>query len=312
MLENLDRLKVFYHVFKEGSIVAASKTLHVSQSAVSQALQKLERETGTPLFTRLHKQLVPTAAGKQLNDIVQPFMATLKGYLESQKKGKKYPAGELCIGAPPEFGKAYLPLIVADFRVQYPDVTFTLEFGSPTRLLPLLKQGALSFALIDVFLAQNVNVGRLDIYHFTPLVEEEVILACSKRYFDTRVKGNISAHSLAKLDFISYKKDQQAIRNWFRHHFSKPNIPINDVLTVNSQDAVITAIKKDIGLGIVASHLVKNDLREERILHIKPGSPEVINQIALVYLQDKVPTFTEKVFEKFLIKTTKNVLLRDY
>lgn len=311
MLENLDRLKVFYHVYTEGSIVTASKALHVSQSAVSQALQKLEREIGNPLFTRLHKQLAPTAAGKELHEIVQPFMAALKGYLESQKKGKEYPFGELCIGAPPEFGKAYLPLIIADFRVQYPDVTFTLEFGTPTRLLPLLKQGMLSFALIDVFLTQSVHVGQLDLYHFTPLVEEEVILACSKRYFDTLVQGNVSAGSLAKLDFICYKKDQQAIRHWFKHHFSKPNVSINDVLTVNNQDAVISAIKKDVGLGIVASHLVKNDLREARIIHIKPGSPELINQIALVYLQDKVPTFTEKVFEKFLVRTTKKVLLRD-
>ena len=63
MIQNLERLKVFYYVFSEKSVVAASKTLHVSQSAVSQALQKLESEIKCPLFTRLHKRLVPTVAG---------------------------------------------------------------------------------------------------------------------------------------------------------------------------------------------------------------------------------------------------------
>ena len=56
MLENLDRLKVFYHVFTQGSVVAAAEALHVSQSAVSQTIHKLEREVNSPLFIRLHKQ----------------------------------------------------------------------------------------------------------------------------------------------------------------------------------------------------------------------------------------------------------------
>ena len=75
MLRNLDRLKVFYHVFARGSVISAAKNLNVSQSAVSQSLQKLESEIKSPLFTRLHKQLVPTAAGERLFAIVKPFIS---------------------------------------------------------------------------------------------------------------------------------------------------------------------------------------------------------------------------------------------
>jgi hypothetical protein len=64
-------------VFSEKSVVGAAKALHVSQSAVSQTLQKLESEIKCPLFTRLHKRLVPTAAGERLFAIVQPNQFTI-------------------------------------------------------------------------------------------------------------------------------------------------------------------------------------------------------------------------------------------
>ncbi len=88
MLQNLDRVKVFYHVFTAGSVAAASDALHISQSAVSQALQKLEKELKTPLFTRLHKKLVPTTAGKDLYAVVQPFMSEL-GYILTRSGSQK-------------------------------------------------------------------------------------------------------------------------------------------------------------------------------------------------------------------------------
>lgn len=308
MLQNLDRLKVFYHVFTQTSIIAASKTLHVSQSAISQAIQKLEMEVNSPLFIRLHKQLVPTVAGIRLYEVVRPFMLALETCLKDLEKGKEHPAGELRIGAPPEFGKAYLPSIIADFREQYQDVTFTLEFGTPGKLLPLMKKGLVDFALVDLFLTKSTHHGELDIYHFAPVVEEEVILACSKKYHEKAVRGDHSFISLAKQNFIGYKKDQQVIKQWFLHHFSKNNIHIHEVLTVDNHEAVISAIKKDVGLGVVASHLVQKEIQAEHVVHIKTAAFEIINPIALVHLQEKIPTLTEKVFEKYLVEKIKEMI----
>lgn len=308
MLQNLDRLKVFYHVFALESVVAAADALFVSQSAVSQAIQKLEREVNSPLFIRLHKQLVPTAAGEQLYEIVQPFMAALDTYLKNLEMGKDHPVGELRIGAPPEFGKAYLPSLVAGFREQYPDVSFTLKFGTPETLLPQLRKGLVDFALVDVFLTRSTHLGSLDMYHFNPVVEEEVILACSRQYHENRVKGDHSFVSLSKQNFITYTKDLQTIKQWFKHHFSKKNIHVRDVLTVDSHRAVISAIKSNIGMGIVVSHLVKEELENGQIVHIKTTSSEIINSISLAHLQDKIPTFTEKVFERYLVDKIRTMI----
>lgn len=301
MLQNLDRLKVYYHVYTQGSVVGAASTLHVSQSAVSQTIQKLEREVNTPLFTRLHKKLVPTAAGERLYDILHPFMGALDGFLKDVETAKDHPTGELSIGAPPEFGKAYLPSIVADFREQYPEVTFSLEFGTPERLLPMLREGRLDFALVDLFLTRSTHTGQIDIYHFKPVVEEKVILACSNRYYERYIQGDNSFVSLSRQNFVSYRKDLQTIKQWFKHHFSKFNVLVRDVLTVDSHAAVIAAITHNVGMGIVSSHLIREKIRDGSVVHIQTSKPEITNPISIAYLQEKVPTLTEKVFEKFMV-----------
>lgn len=305
MLQNLDRLKVFYHVFSSKSVMAAAKSLHVSQSAVSQSLQKLESEIKTPLFTRLHKRLVPTAAGEQLFTIVQPFMAELDLCLKVLVKAKNQPFGKLRIGTPVEFGKTYFPAILAAFRKRYPDVTFYLKLSDAGTLLPMVAKGQIDFALVDVFLTQNQFVGNLDIYHFDPVVEEGVILACSRQYYERSVKKDHSFTSLAKQDFITYRHDAQTINNWFKHHFGKFNPAPHIVLTVDSHQTVVNAIDQHLGMGVVASHLVKEKIQCGELVRINTSKAEIINQISLAYLKDKTPTITEKVFELFLMDEIK-------
>jgi len=301
MLQNLDRLKVFHHVYSEKSVMSAAEILHVSQSAVSQALQKLEKEIKSPLFTRLHKRLVPTLAGVRLFEVVRPFMAELDVCLKTLEQAKDKPFGELRIGAPSEFGKAYFPAIIAAFREEYPDVTFYLKLGDAAALLPMVEKGQIDFALVDEYLTQNQFFGKLDMLHFRPVVKEEVILACSKQYYENSMEMDHSFDNLKRQSFIAYRRSAQTVKNWFRHHFGKYNVDVNVVLTVGSHQGVIAAIRHNVGLGVIASHMVGESLKSGDIRRIDTSKKEIINQMSVVHLQNKIPTRADKIFEKFLV-----------
>jgi DNA-binding transcriptional LysR family regulator len=63
---NLRHLRVFLSVARTGSVTRASEDARVSQPAVTQALGKLERLAGQPLFLRRTTGLFPTRAGELL------------------------------------------------------------------------------------------------------------------------------------------------------------------------------------------------------------------------------------------------------
>lgn len=59
------QLEYLLTIEREGSISAAAEVIHISQPALSQSLQKLERQLGMPIFARVDKKMVPTEVGRQ-------------------------------------------------------------------------------------------------------------------------------------------------------------------------------------------------------------------------------------------------------
>ncbi len=296
MLPDLNRLNVFYQVYTRLSITAAAGRLHITPSAVSQQLKKLEREIKTPLFTRLHKRLVPTPNGKRLFRILDPLAKNLAEGMRALEKGRAEPTGVLKIGAPVEFGGVYLPYVMATFRNRYANVTFSLELGRPSALLPKVKSAELDFAFVDTFPARGRYMSDFVNFSVTPVIEEEVVLACSKNFDASCLDHDHCYENLAGQAFISQQPDAGALNNWFRHHFGKTPHHLRLALTVASHQAVVSAVRHHLGLGIIVSHLVWKEIQSGDIVVIRKEADQAVNRIAMVQLQDKVPTLAEKSF----------------
>ena len=309
MLNGIDfnRLKVFYCIYNRQSVGGAAKELNVTPSAVSQHLKKLEQEIRVRLFTRMHKRLVPTVEADRLFGILNPFLGELQAGLTLFQNGKDEPSGLLRIGAPVEFGKAFFPKVMASFRKQYGEVTFFLTLGNSERLLAMVKSGELDFAMVDLFASQRKYVAELGTYHVEPVIDEEVILACSAAYFEANLKGDLSPDRILSSDFISYDRSHQALNGWFRHHFGRQSVKPNVVLTVDSVQAVRSAIEHDLGLGVVTRNAIRDQLDLGTVIPIKTGKREIVNKISLVQLQDKVPTFTEKTVQSYFREALREI-----
>ncbi len=257
---------------------------------------------GVLLFTRLHRKLVPTSAGEQLFNIVSPFIKDLESGIETILKAKDVPSGVLRIGSPIEFGKSYFPGVFAAFRQKYPEVIFTMKLGDPSEIFPMIGSGELDFGLVDIFLTRDQVLGDLGQFSIESLIDEEVILACSKAYYDKEIKGDHSFDNLVKKEFISYQKTSLTLRNWFKYHFNRFSLELNRVMTVDSHQAVINGILHHLGMGVIARHIVANEIARGEIVPVHTGKKDVINKISLVQLQDKVPSLTEKTFITFLTR----------
>jgi len=80
---NLRHLRVLLAVAEHGSITRAAELCRVSQPAVTQAIAKLERLAGSPLFTRSRRGLFPTESGQVLANRIARALAFLdRGTLE--------------------------------------------------------------------------------------------------------------------------------------------------------------------------------------------------------------------------------------
>lgn len=299
MLPDLNRLKVFYHIYNEQSSTGAAKLLHITQSGVSQHLKKLEDELQISLFTRVNRKLIPTSAGTNLYGIVKKFMAELESGVRHINDVTEKPSGLLRIGAPVEFGKNYIPKIFASFRKLYPKVSLQLELGDPHMLFARVSEGDLDFAYIDILPIFIDTPGGASAYLIEPVVTEEFVLACSRSFYEQRVAG-AQYESLINMEYIGYKTDIALFSSWFKLHYDKSPASLNLAFIVDSAEAIISSIEADMGLGITVSHLMTRQIASGSIVPIRPTQEKLQNTIACVQFKDKEKTATEKVFQEYL------------
>ena len=302
MLPDLNRLKVFYHVYSLKSMNMAAKKLYLTQPGVSQHIKKLEVEIKTPLFIRRHKKIIPTRAADQLFEMVKPFIETLNSEIKNISKPMDHPYGLLRIGAPLEFGKTYFPAICHAFRKKYNQVTFKIRLEEPDQLLDMLNKGLLDFVVIDYFSAKDQFFGRPEHYQIEPLAEETFVLASSREYFENKMKKKVSFETLMLMDFITDEHEPVILKHWFWQYFKKSIPGVNIIMAIESHQALLTCVRLGMGLAITADHLIWNEIETGEIVPIFPTKEKVINKISLVQLRDKKPTRTENIFQSFFKK----------
>jgi len=148
---NVGRLHVLCEVVRRGSFSAAAESLSYTQSAVSQAIARLEAETGTTLVVRDRKGVRPTAAGSTLVEHAEAIFAQIDSAEADLAAVLGIRAGRLRVASFPSAGATLIPLAVASFRQEHPDVELTLAEGEPEEIEPRLRAGEFDTALLFEF-----------------------------------------------------------------------------------------------------------------------------------------------------------------
>jgi LysR family transcriptional regulator for metE and metH len=121
MLERA-HLKVIEAVEREGSLTAAAEALHLTQSALSHSMRKLEQQIGTPIWHREGRRLRLTQAGQHLLGVAQrvlPQLAQAEQRLQQFARGER---GALRIGMECHPCYQWLLRVVAPYLARWPDV----------------------------------------------------------------------------------------------------------------------------------------------------------------------------------------------
>ncbi|MEO3978263.1 LysR family transcriptional regulator [Streptomyces sp. CAU 1734] len=145
---NSARLLVLLEIARSGTIVGAAQALHLSPSAISHQLARLEQELGVALVERAPQSLRLTAAGRRLAEHAQAIadlMAVAQDDLRGHSAGE---AGLLRLGFFASSGLELLPRALSVFAANRPQVELELILGQPHELVPDLEGGRLDAAVV--------------------------------------------------------------------------------------------------------------------------------------------------------------------
>ncbi|WP_327280126.1 MULTISPECIES: LysR family transcriptional regulator [unclassified Streptomyces] len=129
----LDDLRVFVAVCRAGSLSAVARDLGCTQSAVSQHVRRLEKQTGTELLERHARGVVPTGAGRILQAAAADGIAGLDGALRRLDDLVRGDTGSVRITTGATTVRHFMSEAVVDFRRRHPQVSLEFQTENSSR-----------------------------------------------------------------------------------------------------------------------------------------------------------------------------------
>lgn len=145
----LRQIKYFQGVVRNNSFSKAAEECHISQSAISQQIQALERELGFALLVRKNRKFELTPAGEHFYQKSLILTADYERICRESMKIANHDETVLRIGFLRGYVGTELHMAVEQFNKKYPDVIIQIEQGNHEELYYLLRSEGVDLVFND-------------------------------------------------------------------------------------------------------------------------------------------------------------------
>lgn len=193
---------------EEKNMRKAAERLFLTQPALSQRLQSIEKDWGAQLFIRSQKGLTPTPAGELVIQYAIESIVRRDEVFDTIQGLNSKVHGTLKIACASIVGQNWLPKVLKDFVTQYPDAKISLITGWSSEIVKALYEGEAHVGIVRgqaEWKGKRVHLFRDMMY----LVDKEI--------------EKIEDILTTERPFIQFKSDSnyyQEIQLWWQRHFS--------------------------------------------------------------------------------------------
>ena len=249
-------LLVFVTVVEKKSFTRAADALHMTQPAVSQYIQALERSVGAKLLDRSSKYVQLNKAGEivyhHANEIIGLYTQMQNLVDDTMHKA----SGNLAIGASYTFGEYVLPHIVAYLQTEFPLIKPKITIANTKRISEWVASRQLDIGIVDGEIHHNqlpLEAFADDLMYIVasanhPCVNQNIknINDLKKETWIVREESSGTREAAEKM-FATLKFSPQTIREFGSTQIIKESVQAGLGITLLSH----CTIQKEVSLGIL-------------------------------------------------------------
>ena len=285
---DLEKIRIFYHVMKEGSLAGACKVLNKGPATISKHLSDLEKSLGQKLYVRKYQRFELTESGKAFFAIAQNTIPSLEE-ATSRFRGVLNDTSVVTLLTTTGMAGTWLIDKIRNFHDIYPEVTI--------KIITTNEHADFKNSKADIGILPKVNSNE-------GLSQKKIFTVESKLFASQAYLDEYGVpQSLADLDnhrLIGYYSDIKGIRGDVDWHLTRECKNLNGRvcwLTINSAFCQLQAAYESIGiLAIPDLPIVTNIFK---LVNIMPEYKVCIDNYLMVRNTDLKSDFIKKIV-KFL------------
>ena len=267
----LRQLEYFVAVAEEANFTRAAQRIHVAQPAVSAQIQRLERELGQPLLDRSRRTVRLTAAGEAALPYARAALAAVADIHVAVEELTQLVRGTVAIGTVTSHS-VDMPLLLADFHADHPEVEITLSTDSSDTLIEMVRTGRLDAAIVSV--GPGERPEGLDV----EVVTDEAIAAAVCQTDELASRKTIRLTDLADRQLIALPVGA-GIRHQFDAACAKAEVSPRVAFEASTPLALADLAERGLGVAIVPASVP----RGRDGLHGLPIVPELRGRLVLAW-----------------------------
>ncbi|MBL8773878.1 MAG: LysR family transcriptional regulator [Phenylobacterium sp.] len=289
----LTELDAVLAIARWGKFRAAALELGMSTSALSNAVNKLERRLGVRLFNRTTRSVSLTEAGQNFIAQVGPALQDIHDAIEAARSQQATPSGTLRINAFPTAAREIFGTLVLPFLQRYPQVH--VDVVTEGRLVDIVAGGfdlgVRSADLVPAdMIAIPIGAARRNVVVGTPA------------YFEAHGRPAIP-QDLAKHACFRVRLPNGAIHRWpFEKDGRSVHIDVTGPATLDEATLARTAALASCGLTLAMESDVREDIEQSRLEAVLEDWTPTMPPLCLYYPSRRNPTAAFKAFVDFARK----------
>ncbi len=252
----LNHLKYFYTVAKEGSFTRASKILRIQQPTISKMVQMLELQLDTVLFERHKRGIRLTNSGSEIFSLCENIFAQVDAIREYSDQQSTECHGLLSFGMTDSVVVYLLPTIIHAFLKKHPKVRPSIFAGSSNLISNEIREGRAEF---------GVFFTRPDKVDFE--ISEVIDVPFSLVIASSQAKSQIVRSRLIISRDIDYPKARPfPVLEMLNRNKVKADI----FVTSNNLDSQKRMVMEGLGVALLPRFIVKNEISKGQLTEILP------------------------------------------
>lgn len=287
---DLELYRVFCEVVKYKNISKTAENMYISQSAITQSIQKLETMLGGKVFYRNKNGVELTEEGKNLYEYIKDSIETMSNAENIFSKYINLEKGKIRIGG----GNSLLLSLIFEpfltFIKKYPDIDVSISSGITDNLMQKLANGELDIVVLNLPY-KNKKYSNVEII---PLKKSSYCFFASKQY--------IKEHPIKELKELEnytliLPKAPSSKKKILDNFCNKENIELIANYEVSSSSIMKRLVLNDIGIGFT---------NIENLIDIK-DKITIIDKIEMKDTEEGIATLKKNMCNKAIIELCKEI-----
>jgi DNA-binding transcriptional LysR family regulator len=258
MKYTLRQLEIFLAVARHQNISRAAKSLHMSQSAASEALLNLEHTYEVALFDRVNNRLALSAIGNTLRKEAESLLRHCRAFEESLLRHKE--VGHLNVGASFTIGNHLATRYLAGYLARYPDADVQLDIANTPEVVAKVLNYEVEVGMIEG------EVQHRDL-ELIPWREDELVVFCAADHPLAKKKA-LTTRDIKTADWILREPDSGA-RQTFEKALGGLLPHINVHLEFKHNEAIKNAVESGLGIGCLSSIVLRKNIDNGDLVPLK-------------------------------------------